>query len=252
MVPHTRAARRRWRCRAWLSAALAAVGLASTAPDARAAAFHYPPPDEPIVSASVGFDTAAFTAHQFVAGHQVNMFMLMAPGGVAPMLDLSSEFFGDTSFPGGAGIAQGTEETGFFTAPIADTYFPVLEGGEVDLWFLLTDTGDAQFAIDTLQLEIHTATSTIFANYGSLNDGFQLGLPDGGALPGPVGEVLPPGRTTTGFDETISSKFGHTPEPATAALLAVAAAALRRMTRRGLARTGAAGGLARGATRSGE
>jgi hypothetical protein len=49
------------------------------------------------------------------------------------------------------------------------------------------------------------------------NNGFGVGVPDGGSLPGPLPQSLPPGGTGTGFDESNSRKSIHDepiPEPA--------------------------------------
>jgi hypothetical protein len=99
------------------------------------------------------------------------------------------------------------------------------------LWFLATDTNDALFAIDFLSLTIETANESIEAFHGwpigDENNGFGLGIPDGGNLPSPMPGVLMP--TGTGFDEEISSKSIHIiPEPLSVYALVIGLAVMLR------------------------
>ena len=82
------------------------------------------------------------------------------------------------------------------------------------------------FAMDVIALTIVTDTETIESYYGwpvgSENNGFGIGIPDGGDLPDVLPDSIPIGATGTGFDETISSKsILAIPEPATLSLLAL-------------------------------
>lgn len=190
---------------------------------AQPGAFNYPPIGEAILSAELVFDTAELNAHRFLAGVEINHVELVDVAGVADDEDLSSAIFGVSSFPAPPLVDQPPAATGLLAAAVSPTFFPALTGGSVGLRATLTDSVDAAFAIDTIMLLIVTASATIDAHYGSLNDGFGLGIPDGGFLPGPLPASLPPGSTGTGFDETISGKsINVVPEPATAALAALA------------------------------
>lgn len=182
-------------------------------------AFNYEPITEPILSATFSADFAALTAHRTVLGEEVNMAMLLDLSTGLPDFDMSDDLFGTAAWPDPADLDQGGLGTGIVSAAIDPSFFPALENGHVGLWFLATDTDDAMFAIDFLSLTVETASATIVSFHGSTNNGFCIGIPDGGLLPAPVDITLPPGSTGTGFCETVSSKSIHIPEPTTAALL---------------------------------
>ncbi len=206
-----------------------------------AAAFTYDPIAEPIVSASFSADFAALTAHRTIAGHEVNFTKLTDLSTGLPPDDLSDDLFGTAAWPAPAQLAQGPLETGWVSAQVDPWFFPALAGGQVGIDVLFTDTDDAMFAIDTLILTIQTSSRTMTQAFygtpvGNANNGFGIGIPDGGNLPGPLPDPLPPGGTGTGFDETISSKRIIPPEPSSLLLFGLALVGLagRRTSRMGL------------------
>jgi hypothetical protein len=75
-----------------------------------------------------------------------------------------------------------------------------------------------------------TIVSTYGWPVGGPNDGFGIGLADGGSLPDVLPISIPVGATGTGFDETISSKR-MIPEPVTLLLLAFGGLILPRRKR---------------------
>jgi hypothetical protein len=186
------------------------------------AGFIYDPISQPIISASFNADFAALVAHRTIAGEQVNMVSLMGSDGT--MLDLSDAFYGTSELLNGdiPQINQGPLETGIFSAEIPNTFFSVLQTGKVGIWFLATDTDDGLFAIDFLSLKITTASATTESFIAS-NDGFGIGLTDGGILSDPLPVSIPIGATGIGFDEAVSSKTHHNvvPEPALNVLLSI-------------------------------
>jgi hypothetical protein len=190
---------------------------------AEATPFTYEPISEAIVSATFNADFGALTAHRTVGGIQVNMAILLGVGGRE--LDLSTALFGTADLLAGpAQLDQGALGTGIFSIPIDPSFFPAIAAGSVGLWAAFTDTSDGLFAIDFLSLEIVTATRTLSALMDA-NNGFGIGVPDGGPLPAALPISLPPGRTGTGFDESISSKSIHDepiPEPASFVLFGTA------------------------------
>ncbi|MCG3126915.1 MAG: hypothetical protein CHACPFDD_01770 [Phycisphaerae bacterium] len=197
----------------WLAAAIVLVAPAVAA--AQPGAFNYPPIGEAILSAEFVLDTAELNAHRFFAGLEINHVELVDVAGVLAAEDLSTALFGVSAFPAPPLVDQPPTATGLLVAGVSPAFFPALAGGSVGLRAVLTDSIDAAFAIDTIRLHIVTALTTIDAHYGSANDGFGLGIPDGGFLPGPLPASLPPGSTGTGFDETISTKsINVVPEPA--------------------------------------
>jgi hypothetical protein len=191
------------------------VGSPSTG---HAVGFVYDPIGDPILSASFSADFAALTAHRTVFGFEVNTITLLGSGG--EQLSLSDTLFGtaDALFDP-AQIDQGLLGTGIVTAAIDLSFFPALASGSIGLSATLTDTFDGLFAIDFLSLAIATATETTLAFIGD-NDGFGIGIPDGGILPSPLPISIPIGATGTGFDEAISSiSVVPAPEPSTLLLL---------------------------------
>ena len=184
------------------------------------AVFVLPPISGPIVSATFSGDFAALTAHRRVAGVEVNSVSLVGADGFE--IDLSGHLFGDTdALADAALIDQGLLETGIVSAPIDSAFFPALGEGFVGIRGTVTDTMDGLFAIDRLTLTIESS-SGITQSLLDLNDGFGIGIPDGGILPSGLPSSVPVGASGTGFDETISSKtFFGVPEPSTAALVFV-------------------------------
>jgi hypothetical protein len=195
-----------------------------------AAAFNFSPINaSDIISATFTVDFAALTGARFfdVGGDllELNYVRLIdvSPVNPLPIFDMSDNLV-DIE------IVQLDIETDLFTAPVDLSFFPAFETGQIGLDALFTDTGDAMFAIDFISLTIQTITETIEVFYGSLNDGFGIGIPDGGLLPSPLGQSIPFGATGTGFDEPISSMAIYkVPAPSSLALLAVGGTfALRR------------------------
>jgi hypothetical protein len=187
--------------------------------------FEFPPPGASIVAASFSLDVAELTAHRYIGDLEVNRIVLTDQSGTVSY-SLSETLFGNVTWPDPPLLALGTCETWVLTVPIDPAFFPVLQSGVVGLEFMLTETSDAMFAIDSMWLTIETADSqTLTPYYGSPNDGFLHGIPDNGALPEPAQIYLPPGWTRTGFDETIWFKV---PEPGTAVLLGLASLVTRR------------------------
>lgn len=214
---------------------LAIVLLAFGAQVGRATAiFDYGPIEDSIASAELVFDVAGLQANRTYLGYELNFARLHSLDLTREMVDLSDQMFGTDPFPIPPLVNLGPMQTAHISADVPPSFFDALATGRVALEALLTDTGDQKFAIDTALLQITTATrDVITATYGSPNDGFLHGIPDGGDLPSPVWEFLPAGSTHTGFDETISSKY-IVPEPGSAALLAAfaLAAGLGRARRR--------------------
>lgn len=186
------------------------------------AGFFYTPISDGILSASFNADFAALTAHRTIAGEQVNKLILTALDGT--VLDLSDGFYGNSELLLGdtPKIDQGPLDTGIFSVAIPTSFFPALQAGEVGLLFLATDTNDGLFAIDYLSLEINTTAGTV-ESFIDTNDGFKIGIPDGGSLPSPLPFSIAAGATGTGFDEAISSKLHENklPEPGSGALLGI-------------------------------
>jgi hypothetical protein len=176
---------------------------------------------ESIVSATFTVDFAALTAHRFIGGVEVNGVKLLGTGGTA--LDLSADLFGSADLLRDPPLLdQGVLRTGIVAASVPLWFFPQLATGRVGIDAVFTDTFDALFAMDFISLRIVTVTRTIEAFMDS-NNGFGIGLPDGGVLPTPLPTSIPAGATGVGFDETISSKSIHTDvnEPLTMMLLGV-------------------------------
>ncbi len=190
-------------------------------------AFQYPDVTDPILSASFSVDFAAMNAHRTLAGFEMNFVQLVdskSSDGLLADLDLSDDLFGTAAFPDPPLIDMGPLETGIVSASIDASFFPALAGGDVGLKALFTDTVDAKLAIDFIALTIVTSTSTIESYYGwpvgNENNGFGIGLSDGGDLPSPLPDSIPVGATGTGFDETISSlSILAIPEPTTLSML---------------------------------
>ena len=194
-----------------------------------AAAFVYDPIADPITSAAFYVDVAALVAHRYVSGSEVNYAKLIDSGGSLGQYDLSDDLFGTAAFPDTPQLDMGLLETAVLSVDIDSSFFPALTDGHVSLDLMMTDTDDAMFAIDFISLTIVTNIETVESYYGGFvgneNNGFGIGLADGGDLPAPLPDSIPGGSTGTGFDETISC---YPPEPASFALLAVGALALRK------------------------
>jgi hypothetical protein len=180
--------------------------------------FNYGPVTEPILSASLDADLAALTANRTLFGTEVNSVQLMRPG--YSVLDLSDAFFGSAEFPDTPQINMGPLETGLVSVPIPPSFFPALASGSMGYQFLFTDTDDGLFAIDFLALSITTASGTLQSLLDT-NNGFGIGIADGGLLPAPLPEGLTIGASGSGFDEAITSKAlqASVPEPGTTLLL---------------------------------
>jgi len=198
-------------------------------------AFQYDPIANPITEAWFSVDFAAMNAHRTLSGYEMNFVQLVDcnVGSNLPDYDLSDDLFGTSVFPDTPDIDMGILETGIITASIDSSFYDVLAGGNVGLIALFTDTVDAMFAMDFISLTIETSSDTIVSYYGwpegNENNGFGIGLADGGDLPSPLPDSLPIGLTGTGFDETVSSKSIHAiPAPATLSLLAVLGLCQRR------------------------
>jgi hypothetical protein len=219
---------RRLRSLVILSACILTLDTAAPS-KANAVSFTYDPISEPILSATFSADFAALTAHRTVFGFEVNS-VILSNGPLA--LDLSDSLFGTTdALFDPAVIDQGLLGTGIVTAAIDPSFFPLLEDGSVGLLATFTDTFDGLFAIDFLSLTIVTASGPTVASIDS-NNGFGIGIPDGGTLPAPLPISIPIDATGTGFDEAITSiSFQPVPAPATLVLLVsafVAQVLLRR------------------------
>ena len=215
-------------CRGQVFAAVLCLGLCAIARGQPA--FQYAPVTNGILGAALSINFAALTANPTVAGTTVNALRLWDSSGLT-FMDLSLQLFGSAAWPSPPLINQGALQTGFFSANISPTFFPVLLGGQVGMTAQLTDTADGVFALDTIQLSITTSTGTILSYYGSPADGFGIGLAPGGNLPGPLPGSL--GFTGTGFDEAISGKFiSAIPEPGTTGLLAMGLGLLFFLTRK--------------------
>lgn len=224
------------------AARLAAAGIIVCASSALAgisgAAFEYGPVGEPILSATFRVDLAGLNAPVHLAGHQINMAMLVTRSGES--YDMTTDLFG-------AAVALAPNETQVFEAAIDASFFGALAAGRMGLWMTLTDTDDASFAIDYISLEIETLSDTFELFYGSMNDGFGLAIADNGALGGAVRDVLPPNSTGTGFDETVSSKSIHVvPTPGAGAALLAGLGAFARRRRRDAAGVALAAAAAAG------
>ena len=220
--------------------ALAGVLMLLSASAVRATiAFQYDPIVDPIVSASFSVDFAAMNAHRTVSGFEMNFVQLVDcnPGGGLPDLDLSDDFFGTASPPDDPILDLGVLETGWVSADIDASFFPALAAGNVGLKALFTDTVDAMFAMDLIALTIETGSRTTVTSFygwpiGNENNGFGIGVPDGGDLPSPLPDSIPIGATGTGFDETISSKsIMAIPEPGTLSLLVLGGLLVTRRRR---------------------
>lgn len=188
-----------------------------------------------ILSARFVGNFAGLTAHRRFGTVEVNRVRLLDPDRTLPELNLSTAFFGDVAYYGATRIQQTNTQTGLFDAAIPASFYPVILKGRIDLVALFTDTEDSAFAIDTLFVEINlTNNRQVRAFYGSGLDGFLLNPPvaQGANLAGDVRDILPAGRTGTGFDETVSSKAIDTPGPGTFALALPAAWILGRRRQR--------------------
>ena len=198
------------------------------------AVFLYDPVTDPIVSATFTIDVAAFTAHRYVFGEQVNYVSLFDMTGGLGRYDLSDALFGTSSYPDVPLVNMSPLETGWISAEIDSYFFPALTSGKVGLSFCLTDTGDSMFAMDFMSLTIRTTSSVIESYFGwpvgNENNGFGIGLADGADLPAPLPISIPVGATGTGFDETIATKV--VPEPASLLFIASGAAILFLKRRR--------------------
>ncbi|MFC1676693.1 PEP-CTERM sorting domain-containing protein [Planctomycetota bacterium] len=197
--------------------------------------FIYDPiPEADIVSATFSVDFASLVAHRSVSGFETNFAKLLDLSAGLPEYDFSDDLFGTAAYPGTPEINMGSLETNVFTADIDPSFFPALATGEVGMHLLFTDTDDGLFAIDFISLTIETSTETVEAYHGwpigGENDGFGLGIPDGGNLPNPMPGALEP--TGTGFDEELTSKVFYEPEPTSVLLLGVGALALLRRRQR--------------------
>jgi len=192
-------------------------------------AFEYDQIFDPIISASFSVDFAALNAHRTVSGFETNFARLVDMSTELDDFDLSDDLFGSASAPDDPVINMGPLETGIFSVSIDSSFFGALAGGSIGLNALFTDTVDAMFAIDFISLTVETSVTTIESFYGwpvgSENNGFGIGLLDGGDLPDTLPASLPIGATGTGFDETISSK-SIVPEPTTLFLLGFGGLAL--------------------------
>ncbi len=200
-------------------------------------AFQYDPITDPIMSASLSIDFAAMNAHRSIGEFEMNFAFLVdcSPAGGLAEFDLSDDLFGSASPPGAPQLDMGQLETAWVSADIDSSFFPALAGGKVGLRALFTDTVDAMFAMDVISLTIETSRGGLVESLygwpvGNENNGFGIGIPDGGDLPSELPDSIPIGATGTGFDETISSKsILEIPEPATLLLLMLGSlAALRR------------------------
>ena len=196
-------------------------------------AFEFDPITDTITSATFSADFAALVAHRTVGATEMNSLQLVDLSTGLPDLDLSDEMFGTAVWPDTPQVDMGLLETGWISADIDASFFPALAAGSIGLIATFTDTDDAMFAIDCLSLTIETDGDPVESFYGwpigNENNGFGVGLADGGDLPDVLPDSIPVGATGTGFDETISSKSIYIPEPGTASLLALAGfVALRR------------------------
>ena len=211
--------------------------VAETPPAFGQAAFVYPPITSPILSATFSVDFAGMQADTYVGSTQVNSVQLWDPANMTSV-DLTSAFFGNSVWPNPPQIDQSSTQTGFFSANIPGSFYGALQTGQVGLTAMFTDTGDGFFAIGTIELNITTASGTSSYWYGSPPNGFGIGIPAGGNLPGPLPGSLP--YTGTGFDEAISGKdISAIPEPGTNVLLTVGLVTMALVLRRGGARLAA-------------
>jgi len=196
--------------------------------------FEYDQIADPIDSATFSVDFAAMNAHRTINGFEVNFARLVDMTTGLDDFDLSDDLFGTAEAPDIPLLDMGPLETGILSVSIDALFFPALAAGRVGLNALFTDTVDSMFAIDFISLTIQTSTATIESFYGwpvgSENDGFGIGLSDGGDLPQVLPNALPFDSTGTGFDETISS-MSIVPEPTTLYLLGLGAIALVKKNR---------------------
>lgn len=197
-------------------------------------AFEYDQIIDPIISASFSVDFASLNAHRRVSGFETNFARLVDMSTGLDDFDLSDDLFGTASAPDDPLINMGPLETGIFSVSIDSSFFSALAGGSIGLNALFTDTVDAMFAIDFVSLTVETSVTTIESFYGwpvgSENNGFGIGLLDGGDLPDTLPTSLPIGATGTGFDETISS-ISILPEPTSLFLLGFGGLALIKKRR---------------------
>lgn len=202
------------------------------ATDARgAAAFNFNPVKlADVISATFSVDFAALTGLRFFDDgsdiFELNFVHLidLTPDNPLPDADLSDGIIFIE-------FVMLQLETGIFTSAVDPSFFTAFETGKVGLSALFTDTDDGLFAIDFISLTIETITETIEVFFGSLNDGFGIGIPDFGDLPGPLPGSIP-GVTGTGFDEVISSiSINAIPAPGALALFGLAGLAAARRRR---------------------
>jgi hypothetical protein len=197
----------------------------------RAEPFTFTPPADQITSATFSGNFAAYTAHNFVAGIEVNSVKLLGINQAS--LDLSEALFGTTDALTDAPLVdQGLLGTGLISTPIPASFFPALAFGSVGIDATFTDTLDGLFAIDFLELTIVTPTRTIVSKIGPDNR-FGIGLLLGADLPGPLPGSL--SMTGTGFDEAITSKsifLPPVPEPGSLSLMLGGLAGILFLVRR--------------------
>ncbi|HUU83415.1 MAG TPA: hypothetical protein VM243_07925 [Phycisphaerae bacterium] len=187
-------------------------------------------------TATFSVDLAAMTAHRYVADVEVNHVEFFYWDTGVTLLDISDDLFGTAAWPDPSPqIDEGPVETGIVTVDVVDNadFFDALAAGNLGLKGTFTDTDDAMFAIDFLSLTGDTIDDWYYGwPESGPNDGYGLGLADGGDLPGPLPDSLPPGSRGTGFDETISSKSFEVPIPEPVSVLFLGLGALVVLRRR--------------------